>query len=40
MDNKLVVFHDYNLKRMCKVDIDIQKTTYSELLKGHYFNND
>ena len=31
-DNKLVVFHDYNLKRMCKADINVQESTYKELL--------
>ena len=32
-DNKLVVFHDYNLKRMCNVDKNIEDCTYKELLK-------
>ncbi len=40
MDNQLVVFHDFNLKRMCGVDIDIQKTTYEELLKYNLLNTD
>ena len=31
-DNKLVVFHDYNLKRMCNVDINLQKTAYGDLI--------
>ena len=32
-DGKLVVFHDYNLKRMCNVDKNIEDCTYKELLK-------
>lgn len=37
-DNKLVVFHDYNLKRMCGVDVNIQDTAYEELLKYPLLN--
>lgn len=32
-DEKLVVFHDNNLKRMCKIDKCIEDLTYDELLK-------
>lgn len=32
-DEKLVVFHDNNLKRMCKEDKCIEDLTYDELLK-------
>lgn len=32
-DNKIVVFHDSNLKRMCKKDKIIEDCTYDELLK-------
>lgn len=32
-DNKLVVFHDYNLKRMTKRDAFIQNLTYEEVSK-------
>lgn len=32
-DNKIVVFHDSNLKRMCDVDKIIEDCTYDELLK-------
>ena len=32
-DEKLVVFHDYNLKRMCKVNKIIEDLTYDEILK-------
>ena len=38
MDNKLIVFHDYDLKRMCNVDIKVQKHSYSELLKYNLLN--
>ena len=37
-DNELVVFHDYNLKRMCNVDINVQETTYEELLRYNLLN--
>lgn len=32
-DNKIVVFHDYSLKRMCKIDKLIEDCSYDELLK-------
>ena len=32
-DNKIVVFHDENLKRMFKIDRDVCKVNYEELLK-------
>lgn len=32
-DNKLVVFHDNNIKRMCGVNKIIENCTYNELLK-------
>lgn len=32
-DNKIVVFHDYSLKRMCKIDKLIEDCSYNELLK-------
>lgn len=32
-DNKLVVFHDANLKRMCGVNTKVRDLTYSELKK-------
>ena len=32
-DNKIVVFHDHNLKRMCSVNKRIENCTYEELLK-------
>lgn len=31
-DGKLVVFHDFNLKRMCGVDLVVTECTYEELL--------
>ena len=40
LDNKLVVFHDFNLKRMCGVDIDIQEASYRELLKYNLLDTD
>ena len=37
-DNKIVVFHDYNLKRACGVNKVIESCTYDELLKYNLFN--
>ena len=37
-DNKLVVFHDNNLKRVCGVNKIIEDCTYDELLKYNLFN--
>ena len=37
-DNKLVVFHDYNLKRVCGIDKTIESCTYKELSKLYLFN--
>ena len=37
-DNKLVVFHDYSLKRVCGVNKKIEECTYSELLKYNLFD--
>ena len=37
-DNKLVVFHDDNLKRCCGIDKDIDECTYSELKKLYLFS--
>lgn len=37
-DNKLVVFHDYSLKRVCGVNKIIEECTYSELLKYNLFD--
>jgi len=36
-DNKLIVFHDDNLKRCCGIDKKIDKCTYSELNKLYLF---
>lgn len=36
-DNKLVVFHDNNLKRVCSVNKIIENCTYNELLKYNLF---
>ena len=33
-DGKIVVFHDENLKRMCGVDLEIEKTSYKTLKHG------
>ena len=32
-DNELVISHDASLKRMCSVDVDVEKSTRAELLK-------
>lgn len=32
-DEKVVVFHDFNLKRMCGIDKKVNELTYKELLK-------
>ena len=37
-DNKLVVFHDYDLKRVCGIKRIIEDCTYDELLKYNLFN--
>lgn len=37
-DNKLVVFHDYDLKRLSKKNNIIQKTTYNELKQINLLN--
>lgn len=37
-DNKLVVFHDENLKRMCGIDKNISDCTYDELKKLYLLN--
>lgn len=37
-DNKIVVFHDYNLKRVCGVNKVVESCTYDELLKYNLFN--
>lgn len=37
-DNKLVVFHDDNLKRVCGVNKIIEDCTYDELLKYNLFD--
>ena len=31
LDKKIVVVHDHNLKRLCNVDINVEKSTYQEL---------
>lgn len=37
-DKKLVVFHDYDLKRVCGVNLVIEECTYKELLKYNLYN--
>ncbi|MGE4571310.1 MAG: glycerophosphodiester phosphodiesterase family protein [Candidatus Izemoplasmatales bacterium] len=37
-DGKVVVFHDLNLKRMCKVDIDLDEVTYDEIKEFRILN--
>lgn len=37
-DLKVVVFHDFNLKRMCNVNKKIEDCTYNELLKYNLLN--
>ena len=37
-DDNVVVFHDYNLKRMCGVDKRIEECTYNELLRLNLLN--
>ena len=37
-DNKIVVFHDYNLKRMCGINKVIEDCTYEELMKYNLLN--
>ena len=37
-DNKVVVFHDTNLKRVCGVNKIIENLTYEEILKYNLFN--
>lgn len=37
-DEKIVVFHDFNLKRMCGINKKIEDITYSELLKYNLLN--
>ena len=32
-DNKIVVFHDYTLGRMCGIDLPLETKTYEELQK-------
>ncbi len=39
-DEKLVVFHDKNLKRACGVNIDVDDLTYNELKKYDLFGHD
>ncbi|WP_034447899.1 glycerophosphodiester phosphodiesterase family protein [Butyrivibrio sp. AE2032] len=39
-DNKLVVFHDENLKRMCGVDKKLYECSYDELQQYHLANSD
>ena len=35
MDNKIVVFHDYTLGRMCGIDLPLETKTYEELQMPH-----
>ena len=37
-DNKIVVFHDNTLKRVCNINKIIEQCTYGELLKYNLFN--
>lgn len=37
-DDKIVVFHDYNLRRVCGINKNIEDCTYDELLKYNLFN--
>ena len=37
-DNKIVVFHDFDLKRLSKKNIKVQETTYEELKKIDLLN--
>lgn len=37
-DGNIVVFHDFNLKRMCKINKLIEDCTYNELLKYNLLN--
>lgn len=37
-DKKIVVFHDYNLKRMCNIEKNISDLTYDELNKINLLN--
>lgn len=37
-DKKLVVFHDYDLKRVCGINLVIEECTYKELLKYNLYN--
>ena len=37
-DDKLIVFHDNNLKRCCGINKDIDECTYEELSKLYLFN--
>lgn len=39
-DEKVVVFHDGNLKRVCGVDAKVNSMTYEELQKLYLFNSD
>ncbi|QWB99889.1 glycerophosphodiester phosphodiesterase [Mycoplasmatota bacterium] len=37
-DGKVVVFHDINLKKLCKVDVNLSEVTYDEIKDFHILN--
>jgi glycerophosphoryl diester phosphodiesterase len=39
-DNHIIVFHDYNLKRMCGINKLVKKTTIAEIKKLNLINSD
>lgn len=39
-DNELVICHDFNIQRICGVDLEISESTYEELKKYKLFDSD
>lgn len=39
-DDELVICHDFNIQRVCGVDLEISETSYEELKKYKLFNSD
>lgn len=34
-DGQVVVFHDFNLKRLCRIDVNLSEVTYDEIKEYH-----
>ena len=39
-DRQVIVFHDANLQRMCKVDVSVKESTYNDIKQYTFHNSD